>query len=273
MCSSVRFAFYLTPSNSPPQHFQTNKENDRPESERVVGKRGKQPAAPLQVKACSDKNGTSSKSDAHYATATQKRVKTFIKAGREAAAAEKRPPRTQAVLREQLGKDNNLLADVPPITAAAKLGMYKGKVVESKIGALWKTGTAACSAETKTTKESTIKAKIPAVKNCVQTTASAAAAVQRPAQVVRSTVTSRFPTRPPARPVHSTHAAPRNLKKATFNEKPTTRIVRTEKVHKPASSHLSQYRLTIETAEERRYVLWQFGCYVPFAQNLVSSMF
>lgn len=228
----------------------------------------KWPTAALQGKASLNQHGASSRSEAHYATATQRRVKTFIRDGREAAATDKQPPRMQAILREQVGKDNKLLGEIPapPATATSKLGVYKGKVVQSKIGAIWKTGTTTCRAETNTmmttTKRSTIKAKLPS--RGVQTMSTAAAAVgaaprqavQRPVQVARSTVTGRLPSHPPARPVHSkiTHTAPRNLKKATFKENSKPSIVRTEKVNKPASSSLSQYRLTSETAEERRYV-------------------
>lgn len=222
-------------------------------------KRDKQPAAPFQVKGSRVKEGPSSTSDARYATATQKMVKTFMKDGRgaAAAAAEKQPARDQAILREQVGKDNKIIPG-PPSTAPSKLGVYKGKVVQSKIGAIWKTSITASSAETTTTttKASTIKAKIPNVKNVVQSTSAAAQrqVVQRPAQVARSAVTTRFPSQPPARPVHSkiTNTAPRNHKKVASNENSKPSVVRTEKVNKPASSNLSQYRLTTETAEERR---------------------
>lgn len=256
--------------NSPPDMFQTNKENDRPVFERRPV--AKQPAAPFQVKASSNTKETSSKSDARYATATQKRVKTFIKDGRGAAATEKQPARQQAILREQVGKDNKITDGNPgpPATAPSKLGVYKGKVVQSKIGAIWKTSTTACSAETK---QSTIKAKIPNVKNDTHSTSAASAparrqAVPRPSQVARSAVTGRFPAHPPARPVHSkiSNTAPRMHQQATFNESSKPSIVRMEKVNKPASSNLSQYRLTTETAEERRYVFSKFN-YAPFLQN------
>lgn len=266
MFSSVLYCFVkrdLTTCIRPPILFQTNKENDGPVFERrPVVKRDKQPAAPFQAKASSNK-GLSSTSDARYATATQKRVKTFIKDGRGTAATEKQPSRSQAILREQVGKDNKIIDEfpVPPSTAPSKLGVYKGKVVQSKIGSIWKTSTKACSAETKTTtttKPSTIKAKVRNVKNDVQSTSAARRQVsQRPAQVVRSAVTGSLPAIPPAKLVHSkiTTTAPRNHKKATLNENSKPSIVRTEKVNKPAPSNLSQYRLTIETAEERRCVL------------------
>lgn len=227
--------------------FQTNKENDGPVFERRLVK---QTAAPFQVKA-----------------STNTSVKTFLKD----AAADKQPARNKAILGEQVGKDNKITEGIlgPPATAPSKLGVYKGKVIQSKIGAIWKTSTTALSAETKptttTTKPSTIKAKIPNVKNGVRSTSAAAAApiwrpaVQRPAQVPRSAVTCRYPApRPPpsARPVHSkmTNTAPRLHKKPTINENFKPSITRAEKVNKPASSNLSQYRLTTETAEERRYV-------------------
>lgn len=242
----------------------TNKENDRPVFERrPVVKRDKQPAAPFQLRT-SSKEGTLSKSDARFATETQKRVKTFIKDGREAAATGKQPARSRAVLCEQVAKDNRTIEEVPapPATAPSKLGLYKGKVVQSKIGAIWKTSTTVSSAETK---PPTIKAKIPNVKNNVQSTSAAAAAarrpaVQKPAQVARSAVTGRpppaqcFPARPPTRPVHSkiSNTVPRSSKKAPSNENSKPSTLRAEKVNKPASSSLSQYRLTMETAEERR---------------------
>lgn len=272
MFSSLCCCFFKLPYQhqfTPPILFQTNKENDRPVFERrPVVKRDKQPAAPFQLKT-SSKEGTLSKSDARFATETQKRVKTFIKDGREAAATGKQPARSRAVLCEQVGKDNRIIEEVPapPATAPSKLGVYKGKVVESKIGAIWKTSTTACSAETK---PSTIKAKIPNAKNDVQSTSVAAAArrraVQKPAQVARSAVTGRppaqcFPSRPPTRPVHSkiSNTVPRNSKKVTSNENSKPSTLRAEKVNKPASSSLSQYRLTMETAEERRYGLSEFG--------------
>lgn len=269
----VLFCFLKLPYQhqfTPPILFQTNKENDRPVFERrPVVKRDKQPAAPFRLRT-SSKEGTLSKSDARFATETQKRVKTFIKDGREAAATGKQPARSRAVLCEQVAKDNRTIEEVPapPATAPSKLGLYKGKVVQSKIGAIWKTSTTACSAETK---PPTIKAKIPNVK--VQSTSAAAAAaarrpaVQKPAQVARSAVTSRpppaqcFPARPPTRPVHSkiSNTVPRNSKKAPSNENSKPSTLRAEKVNKPASSSLSQYRLTMETAEERRYGLSEFG--------------
>lgn len=284
MFSSVLYCFVLffkrdlTTCIRPPILFQTNKENDGPVFERrPVVKRDKQPAAPFQAKASSNK-GLSSTSNARYATATQKRVKTFIKDGRGAAATEKQPPRNQAILREQVGKDNKIIDEipVPPSTAPSKLGVYKGKVVQSKIGSIWKTSTTGCLAETKTTttttttKPSTIKAKVRNVKNDVQSTSAAPRqASQRPAQVARSAVTGSLPAIPSAKLVHSkiTTTAPRNHKKATLNENSKPSIVRTEKVNKPASSNLSQYRLTIETAEERRCVFLEFGYYAPLSHN------
>lgn len=278
LCSSLSrccFCFFKLPYQhqfTPPILFQTNKENDRPVFERrPVVKRDKQPAAPFRLRT-SSKEGTLSKSDARFATETQKRVKTFIKDGQEAAATGKQPARSRAVLCEQVAKDNRTIEEVPapPATAPSKLGLYKGKVVQSKIGAIWKTSTTACSAETK---PPTIKAKIPNVKNNVQSTSAAAAAaarrpaVQKPAQVARSAVTGRpppaqcFPARPPTRPVHSkiSNTVPRNSKKAPSNENSKPSTLRAEKVNKPASSSLSQYRLTMETAEERRYGLSEFG--------------
>lgn len=289
MFSSLCCCFFKLPYQhqfTPPILFQTNKENDRPVFERrPVVKRDEQPAAPFQLKT-SSKEGTLSKSGTRFATETQKRVKTFIKDGREAAATGKQPARSRTVLGEQAGKDNKIIEEVPapPATAPSKLGVYKGKVVQSKIGAIWKTSTTACSAETK---PSTIKAKIPNVKNDAQSTSVAAAAarsraVQKPAQVARSAVTGRppaqcFPARPPTRPVHSkiSNTVPRNSKKATSNENSKPSTLRAEKVNKPASSSLSEYRLTMETAEERRYGLLEFGysaLFPPVILNVIDVL-
>ncbi|XP_054611419.1 cytoskeleton-associated protein 2 isoform X2 [Dunckerocampus dactyliophorus] len=121
---------------------------------------------------------------------------------------------------------------VPPRAATSSkvaLGMYKGKIVQSKIGSIWKSSAAPAVPKTESQRVDNLAKHLP-----------------KPA------VTSR-PTRT-ARPMTTTTTAQRNTGSRNTTKAPTTtRIIATDKKVKkpPVTSTLSQYRST-ETAQEKR---------------------
>lgn len=158
-------------------------------------------------------------------------------------------------------------------------GMYKGRVVQSKIGSIWKSSSAVGTAEPKA---SAPRSESQRVGNMAKNHRSQSVAdmaehrVQRPvpmrsksvsdkpAQVTKAGAGNSRPAglgsnRPPTRTVSATVAsagsknttvAP-NMSRRKENVKP--KIPVTDKVDKPAaSSTLRQYRFTVETAEEKR---------------------
>lgn len=270
--------------------FQGNKENDLTALEiKSFIKRDKMPAAPFQLKNNNNNNKketipktgvlkakeVDSKSTS---AATLKRVKTFKRDG-QGAATEKRQTHSQVFLGEQAVKDKKIIdvtvaKPLATVTSKPVPGMYKGKVVQSKIGAIWKTSATVGRAEprTLTTKaevqnatkvQSTSVADLPRHAKPAQTRAKPV--LDKPAQLSRPTVTSRPPVgslsaRPSTRTVHvkltSTTCRNSNMvftkKNAMETSKPS--IPGKDKFNRPSvSSTLSQYRFTMETAEERRY--------------------
>lgn len=271
--------------------FQGNKENDLPALEiKSFIKRDKMPAAPFQLKNHNNNKektisktgllktkGVDSKSTS---AATLKRVKTFKRDGQGAAATEKRQTHSQVFLDEQAAKDKKIIEDtvakpLATVTSKPVPGMYKGKVVQSKIGAIWKASATVGRAEPRTL---TTKAEIQNVakvrsasvadlpRHATQKPAQtrAKSVLDKPAQLSRPTVTSRPPAgslsaRPSTRTVHAklTSTTCRNsnmvFTKKTAMETSKPSIPGKDKVNKPSvSSTLSQYRFTMETAEERR---------------------
>lgn len=157
------------------------------------------------------------------------------------------------------------------------LGMYKGKIVQSKIGSIWK-----ASAGMMDPNPSAPKTENQRPGKMARRRSKSAAEMQRhgtqkpapvrsksvsdgPAQVSKPAASSRRPAgfssaRPPARiaPATLTTAGSRNTTvaptKAGGTHNPKTQISEPDKkVSKPlASNTISQYRFTMETAEERK---------------------
>nr|XP_057943496.1 cytoskeleton-associated protein 2 [Doryrhamphus excisus] len=121
---------------------------------------------------------------------------------------------------------------VPPRAATSSkvaLGMYKGKIVQSKIGSIWKSSTAQAVPKTENQRADNLAKHPP-----------------KPAVAVR----------PPrnVRPMTTAATAPRNTGSRNITTAPTqTRTLVTDKKVKkpPVTSTLSQYRAT-ETAQEKR---------------------
>lgn len=191
-----------------------------------------------------------------------KKGKTLQRGG-QGAAAEKRQTHSRAFLTEQVAKQKKMVAEVPKPPASVPSskpapGMYKGKIVQSKIGAIWKSGAPVVRAEPKA---SARKVESQKVGNGTKVRSKSVADfhdTKRPAVTSRPPAGS-FSARPPTRtvPVTLTSTSYRNTN-MTFTKKngvesSKPKIPGTDKkVNKPISSTLSQYRFTMETAEERR---------------------
>lgn len=189
----------------------------------------------------------------------------------------------QAVLTEKAVKERKTATEAPkPPAAAPSLkpapGLYKGKIVQSKIGSIWKTSAAQGGADPKlsapkiqshrtgniTKMRSKSVADLPGNGKQKPAQMRSQSALDQPALVPMAAVSSRPPAglrcaRPAARtiPVTLTSTSSRNPKgptkgSGTLNSKPKIPVT-DKKVNKPpVSSTLSQYRFNMETAEERR---------------------
>ncbi|KAM6907567.1 cytoskeleton-associated protein 2 [Xenentodon cancila] len=207
--------------------------------------------------------------------------------GRGAVVSDvKRKTHSQVFLSEQAVRYKKTVREAPKPPAAVSSskpapGMYKGKVVQSKIGSIWKSSDTVASADLKPSgpkKEqkmvgSVAKNSVPksaaemsgrgrGIQNSATTRYKSVS--DRSVQVPKSTANTHRPAgvcsaRPPTRtiPAASVTAGPRNTNVAALrpsgNQGAKPKAPVTDKVKKPAaSSSLSQYRLSMETAEERR---------------------
>nr|XP_019941292.1 PREDICTED: cytoskeleton-associated protein 2-like [Paralichthys olivaceus] len=269
-----------------------NKENAQPaHGSKSLIKRDKKPVAPFHLKI----NGKEEISANHgplkpkakpadtrsTCSDALKKSKTAQKDGRGAAASDvaRRQTLSRAFLSEQAVKQKKIAAEAPKRPAAALSsrsapGMYKGKIVESKIGSIWKSTTSLDRADIKPLVPKAERQRVENVKKIRSKSVSdlpapgtkkpaptvSKSAFDRPAQVSRPAVTSRPPAgfysaRPSTRTVPATRSRNPTVTAAkgsgSLSSKP--KIPVKDKVNKPAvSSNLSQYRLTTETTEERR---------------------
>ncbi|XP_029303509.1 cytoskeleton-associated protein 2 [Cottoperca gobio] len=266
-----------------------NKENAQPAyGSKSLTRRDKPPVLPFQLTSNKKeetviKTGSlKAKVDTRSGEALKK-VKTVQKG---AAATDVKPRQThsRAFLTEQVVKHKKVVSEAPkppadvPSSKSAP-GMYKGKIIQSRIGSIWKsTATvgrpdpkpSAAKTEGQTVgnvmkSRSKSTADLPESGTQKPVPTRAKSVLDRPAQVSKPAVTSR-PTagfrsaRPPSRTIPATLAgtSSRNAKVAppkgrgTLNSKPKIPVT-AKKVNKPpVSSAHSQYRFTMETAEERR---------------------
>ncbi|XP_018547017.1 cytoskeleton-associated protein 2 [Lates calcarifer] len=274
-----------------------NKENTQPaHGSKSLIKRDKTAVAPFHLKS-NEKEETLAKNGPLKAKAKQadmrstsgealKKAKSGQKDGKRAAPSDvtQRQTYSQAFVTEQAVRHKKIVAEAtkPPATVQSSRsapGMYKGKIVQSKIGSIWKSSVSVDRADPK---PSALKTERQRVGNTTKTRSKSVAdlpghgtqkpaptrsksAVDRPAQVSKPTVTSRPPAgftsaRPPARTVPATLSSTscRNTtvapSKGSGIQVSKPKISATDKkVNKPpVSSTLSQYRFTMETAEERR---------------------
>lgn len=213
-------------------------------------------------------------------------AKTVRRDGEGAAASDvpQRQTYSQAFLTEQAVRHKKIVAEAPKPPAPALSsrpapGMFKGRIVQSKIGSIWKSSASLDRADPKPSAPKTesqrvgnlTKSRSKSVADLPRNGAHKPAPTRsksvfdRPAQVSKAAVTSRPPAgfysaRPPARtlPATLTSASSRNTTVAptkgggTQNSKPKIPVT-DRKVNKPpVSSTISQYRFNQETADERR---------------------
>ncbi len=212
--------------------------------------------------------------------------KTLQRGGKKAVVVTdvKRQTLSQRFLTEQAVKHKTVVDAPKPPTAAVPSsksapGMYKGKIVQSKIGSIWKSSATVGVADPKpsapkaesqrvgnvTKIRSKSVADLPLQSTQKPTQTRSKSAVARPAPVSKPAVASRRPAgfysaRPPARtlPATLTSTSSRNTNVAltkrndTQNSKPKIPVTDTKVNKPPVSSSISQYKFTMETAEERR---------------------
>lgn len=214
----------------------------------------------------------------------EKKEKTVQRNGQQAVTTVRHQTHSQAFLSERAVKDKKIVTEAPKPAAAVPSskpapGMYKGKIVQSKIGSIWKSSATVVTAESKTSvpkpdsqkcgnvrrTRSKSSADPPGHGTQKPTQKRSKSTFDRPAPMCKSAATSHPPTvsvssRPLSKTVPATQTNPshRNTKvaysKATGTQSSKSNLPGTEKkaIKPPVSSTLSQYRFTMETAEERR---------------------
>lgn len=174
-----------------------------------------------------------------------KTVKT-VQGDGQRAAGDERKAHSRVFLSEQAVKDKKIIAAVPKppatvLTSKPAPGMYKGKIVQSKIGSIWKSSSTVQPAQTRSKSVLNRPAHMskPSVANCPPS--------------------GSFSAHPPARTVPATQTSIGYSKtNVVFPKKSGTMRTKSEipatdkRVNKPVTSTLSQYRFTKETAEEKR---------------------
>nr|XP_020486868.1 cytoskeleton-associated protein 2-like isoform X1 [Labrus bergylta] len=277
-----------------------NKENAQPTLGRKTSvKREKNSAPPFQLKS-NKKEETLAKSGPLKAkekqtdtrsTSGEALKKTVQRNVRGATVTEvkQRQTHSQAFLSEQAVRHKKMVAEAPKPPAAVTSskpapGTYKGRIVQSKIGSIWRSSVAVGAVDPKPSAPKTeiqrvgnvtkirSKSAVDALGNGTQKPVPLRSVSEKPALVSKRPVTSRPPAgfrsaRPPVRtiPATLTSTSTRNTKVAPIkasgglNSKLKVSVTDRKLNKPPVSSTISQYRLNVESAEERRAKLatWQ----------------
>ncbi|XP_078121365.1 cytoskeleton-associated protein 2 isoform X2 [Sander vitreus] len=270
-------------------HKKGNKENAQPAyGSKSLTRREKTSVTPFQL-ASNTKEQTLARNGSLKAkvdTTALKKAKTVQKDRKGAAATDVklRQTHSRCFLTEQAVRTKKMVAEAPKPPAAVPSskpapGMYKGKIVQSKIGSMWKSTATVGGADPKPPAP---KAEVQRVGNVTKRRSISVADLpvhvsQKPAatrtksvsdeaaRVSKPPATSRpraglYNARPAARTVPATLAgtSSRNAKVApakgsgTRSAKPKIPAADKKVTKPPVSNALSQYRFTMETAEERR---------------------
>lgn len=191
-----------------------------------------------------------------------------------------RQTHSRCFITEQIVKHPKIVTEAPTLPAAQQSskstpGMYKGKIVQSKIGSIWKSTATLGGADSKPSAPKTGGQRVINVTKSRSTSVTdlSVHGTRKPAQTRSKSVMDGAPqvskpavsraagfhsARPPARTLATTlaSASSRNVRVASTKGSgiQSSKILVTNKqVDKPpVSSALSQYRFTIETAEEKR---------------------
>ncbi|XP_031167012.2 cytoskeleton-associated protein 2 [Sander lucioperca] len=256
-------------------HKKGNKENAQPVyGSKSLTRREKTSVTPFQL-ASNTKEQTMARNGSLKAkvdTTALKKANTVQKDRKGAAAAatdvKLRQTHSRGFLTEQAVKTKKMVAEAPKPPAAVPSsrpapGMYKGKIVQSKIGSMWKSTATVGGADPKppapkaevqrignvTKRRSMSVADLPVHVSQKPAATRTKSVSDEPAHVSKPPATSRpraglYSARPAARTVPATLAG--------TSAKPNIPAA-DKKVNKPpVSNALSQYRFTMETAEERR---------------------
>ncbi|CAL8235604.1 unnamed protein product [Boreogadus saida] len=255
-----------------------NKENAEPAHEPKPSKTRTDPVAPRPFKRIEtqpNQGGDSTQGDMQLIKTVINTVQKNAKA-MPAGNANKRQTLSKAFLTEQAVKQKKIIESAKPPQPHTKPapGLYKGKVIQSKIGSIWKTSVVANEGDKKpTARPSTAKVESRRVDNLSKRLTMSVADLpcradhkpkstrsksvsDGPLPVPKRPVTGRPPTalRTAPPPHRSTRPAPPISANTSVMTKETeTRNVRDKKVYQPSvSSSLSQYRVPMESAAERR---------------------
>ncbi|KAG8008209.1 Cytoskeleton-associated protein 2 [Nibea albiflora] len=281
-------------------HKRENKENAQPKS---FIKREK-PSAPSHLKSSTReetlaKNVLQAKvkqADTRSTSSSDKPLKRVLTVQRDGTDVQ-RQTHSRAFLAEKALRDKKIIAEAPQQPAAVPSskpapGMYKGKIIESKIGSIWKSSAAVSSTGPKP--ESQRAGKVTQTGSTWKSSATFSRTGPKPesqkvGKVIQtgstwksSATVSRTGPKPESQKVGkvtqtgSTWKSSATLSRAGFKpesqrvDRVTKIISRSaadlakipatdKKATRPVvSSTLSQYRLTMETAEERRAKLAQW---------------
>ncbi|XP_028277485.1 cytoskeleton-associated protein 2 [Parambassis ranga] len=244
----------------------TNKKGNKENTQPALGskfpiKKDKTSAAPLKAKA--KQAGTRPTSGEPLQS-----VRSVLRDGkRPATAVRQQHTHSQAFLTEQIVKHKKMVVEAPkPPASVASLkcapGMYKGKVVQSKIGSIWKSSAAGMATNPK---PSAPKPESQRVGNVAKSRSKSVehdktkhektrskSVPSRPVQVPKAPASSHPPTRTIPATLTATRSTKMTVAPTKLSSKPKTSMT-DKKINKaPVSSTLSQYRLTMESAEERR---------------------
>ncbi|KAJ0004237.1 hypothetical protein NQD34_010451 [Periophthalmus magnuspinnatus] len=176
----------------------------------------------------------------------------------------RKPTHSQEFKNEQAAKIKKLLGEVPKTATSQPQrpapGMYKGKIIESKIGSIWKSSVTAKSEDQRSTAPKSTYQKSGNPTTSATGRGSNTSSLNRS---VKPTINSRPPNafssaRPPTRSV-PTAARPKNATVAqsrrcgTLIAKPKVPVTDKKESKPPVTSTISQYRRTNgETAEEKK---------------------
>ncbi|XP_062289214.1 cytoskeleton-associated protein 2 [Scomber scombrus] len=251
----------------------------RNEKEQTLGKSG-----PLKASAKPAYTRSASGDILKKVKSVQRDMKGVAVAAAAGGDAKQRQTHSRVFLSDQAVKHKKIAAEAPKPPAPVQStkpapGTYKGKVVQSKIGSIWKASAKAGGADPKppapkpesqrvghfTKSRSKSVVELQGRRAPKPAPSRSKSVSDELAQASKPTVTSRPPTafrsaRPPVRtvPATLTSTSSRNttaaLTKASGTQSSKPKIpVTDKKVNKPpVTSTLSQYRYSMETVEERR---------------------
>ncbi|KAM9386142.1 uncharacterized protein KZ484_007697 isoform 1-T2 [Pholidichthys leucotaenia] len=219
--------------------------------------------APLKARA--------TQADCRSEPVTQKEVTVQKAAEGAGAPSVKLQKHGQVILTQQVVKHRNGDTEAPKKTAAvpsskSTLGMYKGKIVQSKIGSIWRSGAAVGVANDKPVAHKMESHRVGNVRRRSRSAAKMPRHGERKPAPIRSKSVSDGPAHMskvsavhPTAPVNLNPTSCRNTAVAptkpsgSQSSKPRPPVM--DKVNKPPVSAVSQYRYTVESAEERRMKL------------------